>query len=190
MYRGGQLRDILQVSEVGVTTIEQFRHLGPFTHPLSSSPSVDHGVNGHCACVEPFNFFCNFHGDRPKGQDGGQQCWRCNGAHNPQVCRFKAEICHNCSMRGHIRSVCRNINKQKVREESQIDFALGNVSCTFGEVGVLHKNVSQILAIINFFKQRNYWRNLVSKEEYYRRHNFKPNKSFQLGQIWHRQLHS
>ena len=34
--------------------------------------------------------------------------------HNPQVCRFKTEICHNCSTRGHIRSVCRNINKQKV----------------------------------------------------------------------------
>ena len=44
MYRGGQLRDILEVSEVGVTIIQQFRHLGPFTHPLSSSPSVDHGL--------------------------------------------------------------------------------------------------------------------------------------------------
>ena len=43
MYRGGQLRDISEVSEVGVTTIQQFRHLGPFTHPLSSSPSVGHG---------------------------------------------------------------------------------------------------------------------------------------------------
>ena len=42
MYRGGQLRDISEVSEVGVTTIQRFRHLGPFTHPLSSSPSVDH----------------------------------------------------------------------------------------------------------------------------------------------------
>ena len=44
MYRGGQLRDISEVSEVGVTIIQQFRHLGPFTHPLSSSPSVDHGL--------------------------------------------------------------------------------------------------------------------------------------------------
>ena len=43
MYRGGQLRDISEVSEVGVTIIQQFRHLGPFTQPLSSSPSVDHG---------------------------------------------------------------------------------------------------------------------------------------------------
>ena len=44
MYRGGQLRDISEVSEVGVIIIQQFRHLGPFAHPLSSSPSVDHGL--------------------------------------------------------------------------------------------------------------------------------------------------
>ena len=44
VYRGGQLRDILKGSEVGVKTILQFCHLGPFTHPLSSSPSVDHGL--------------------------------------------------------------------------------------------------------------------------------------------------
>ena len=43
MYRDGQLRDISEVSEMGATIIQQFRHLGPFTHPLSSSPSVDHG---------------------------------------------------------------------------------------------------------------------------------------------------
>ena len=55
---------------------------------------------------------------------------------------------------------------------------------------VLHKNVPQILAIIDFFKKRNYWKNYVSKEEHYRQHNFKPNKSFKLGQIWGRQLHS
>ena len=47
VYRGGQLRDISEVSQVGVTTIQQFRHLGPFTHPLSSSPSVDHGLVGY-----------------------------------------------------------------------------------------------------------------------------------------------
>ena len=53
MYRGGQLRDILEVSEVGVTIIQQFRHLGPFTHPLSSSPSVDHGgTNVNFVCEE------------------------------------------------------------------------------------------------------------------------------------------
>ena len=45
MYRDGQQRDISEVSEVGVTIIQQFRHLDPFTHPLSSSPSVDHGLS-------------------------------------------------------------------------------------------------------------------------------------------------
>ena len=59
-----------------------------------------------------------------------------------------------------------------------------------GGGGGLHKNVSQILATIDFFKQRNYWKNLFSKEEYYRQHNFEPNKSFRLGQIGRRQLHS
>ena len=74
------------------------------------------------------------------------------------------------------------------REDSQIDFVRRSV---FLHVwGGLRKNVSQILAIIDFFKQRNYRRNLVSKEEYYRQQNFKPNKLFKLEQIWRRQLHS
>ena len=76
------------------------------------------------------------------------------------------------------------------REDSQINFVTGNVFCTFGGGGGLRKNVSQILAIIDFFKQRNYQKNLVSNEEYYRQHNFKPNKLFKLEQIWRRQLHS
>ena len=37
-----------------------------------------------------------------------------------------------------------------------------------GGGGGLHKNVSQMLAIIEFFKQRNHRVNLVTKEEYYR----------------------
>ena len=62
MYREGQLRDISEVSEVGVTIIQQFRHLGPFTHPLSSCPSVDHGLtllssyNTHNAIVTQMLF--------------------------------------------------------------------------------------------------------------------------------------
>ena len=58
-----------------------------------------------------------------------------------------------------------------------------------GREGGLRKNISQILAIIDFFKQINYRKKLVSKEEYYRQHNFKPNKSFKLEQIWRRQLY-
>ena len=47
-----------------------------------------------------------------------------------------------------------------IREDSQIDFARENVFSTFveGGWGALHKNVSQVLAIIDFFKQRNYWK--------------------------------
>ena len=50
MYRGGQLRDISGVSEMGVTIILQFCRSGPFTHPLSSGPSVDHGLNYILLC--------------------------------------------------------------------------------------------------------------------------------------------
>ena len=76
------------------------------------------------------------------------------------------------------------------REDSQHDFATGNVFLHVGGGrGGLRKNVSQILAVIDFFKQRNYRKNLVSKEQYYRQHNFKPDKSFKLEQIWRRQLH-
>ena len=39
MYHGGQVRDILEVSKMGVKTIQEFRHLGSFTYPLRSSPS-------------------------------------------------------------------------------------------------------------------------------------------------------
>ena len=60
----------------------------------------------------------------------------------------------------------------------------------FARLGELCKNISQILAIIDFFKQRNYWKNLVSKEEYYRQHNFEANKLFKVEQIWRRPLHS
>ena len=70
---------------------------------------------------------------------------------------------------------------------------MGNVFCTFGGGGGgggLLKNVSQILAIIDFFKQRNYLENLVRKEEYDRQNNFNTNKLFKLEQIWRRQLHS
>ena len=37
-----------------------------------------------------------------------------------------------------------------------------------------------ILALIDFFKQRNFRKNFVSKPEYYRQHNFKSSKSFKL----------
>ena len=49
------------------------------------------------------------------------------------------------------------------REDSEIDFATGNVFCTFVGRG-LRKNVSQILAIIDFFKQRNYRKTLSARK--------------------------
>ena len=85
------------------------------------------------------------------------------------------------------------VDLETFREDSQIDFAQYGkrfLHVWGGGGGGLRNNVSQILAIINFFKQRNFRKNLVSKEEYYRQHNFKPNKSFKLEQIWRRQLHS
>ena len=57
------------------------------------------------------------------------------------------------------------------------------------EVGVLHKSVSQILAIIDFFN-----REITGKTLSARRNIIgnitEPNKSFKLGQTWRRQLHS
>ena len=66
--------------------------------------------------------------------------------------------------------------------------------CTFffflgGGEGFMQKRFSNF-SNNRFFMQRNYRKNVVSKEEYYRQHNFKPNKSFKLEQIWRRQLHS
>ena len=61
------------------------------------------------------------------------------------------------------------------REDSQIDFATGNIFLHVGGggggggVGVSHKNISQILATESIFSSRKITgKNLVSKEEYYR----------------------
>ena len=53
-----------------------------------------------------------------------------------------------------------------LREDSQINFAMGNVSACFcggGGGGGLHKNVSQILAIIDCSSGKIGWKDLVSK---------------------------
>ena len=64
------------------------------------------------------------------------------------------------------------------REDSQIDFATRNVFCTFGGGGRFTQERFSNFSNNRFFKQRNYRKNLVSKEEYYKQRNFKPNKSF------------
>ena len=77
-----------------------------------------------------------------------------------------------------------------LKEDSQIDFATGNVFCTFFLGGGVTQERFSNFSKSDFFNQRNDRKNLVSKEEYDRQHNFKPNKSFKLEQIWRRQLHS
>ena len=58
------------------------------------------------------------------------------------------------------------------REDSQIDFVTGNVFCTSGGGGgggaVTQERFSNFSTNRFFFKQRNYRKNLVSKEEHYR----------------------
>ena len=55
-----------------------------------------------------------------------------------------------------------------MREDSHKSILLRETFLHFCFGEDLHKNVSQILAIIDFFKQRNCWKNLISKEEYYK----------------------
>ena len=64
------------------------------------------------------------------------------------------------------------------REDSLIDFVTGNVFCTFG--GVTQERFSNFSSN-RFFQAEKLPKNLLSKEEYYRQHNFKPNKLFKLG---------
>ena len=67
----------------------------------------------------------------------------------------------------------------KPREDSQIDFATGNVFCTFdgGGGGVFHKNIFQILAAINSSSREIARKTLaVAKKEVYS-NRIRPNKS-------------
>ena len=54
-----------------------------------------------------------------------------------------------------------------VGDDSQIDFATGNVFYTFWGRGFAQERFSNF-GNNRFFKQGNCWKNLVSKEEYYR----------------------
>ena len=74
-----------------------------------------------------------------------------------------------------------------MREDSQIDFAAGNAFLHAFFLGG-----GRILRISDFSNNRFFQalENLISKEEYYKENNYKPNKSFKLWQIWRRQLHS
>ena len=49
-------------------------------------------------------------GERPRKEGGAQslQCYRCDGKHRPNQCRFKDSACHNCGKKGHLAKVCRS----------------------------------------------------------------------------------
>ena len=81
------------------------------------------------------------------------------------------------------------VDLRTFREDSHIDFVTGNVFCTFGGRGVTQERLSNF-SNNRFFQAEKLPENLVSKEEYYNQHNFKPNKLFKLEQIWRRQLDS
>ena len=43
--------------------------------------------------------------------DQRKACWRCNGKHSPDTCKFKDKECFGCKRKGHIRSQCRGKKK-------------------------------------------------------------------------------
>ena len=47
------------------------------------------------------------------------RCWRCNGWHSSEVCKFRNETCHGCSKRGHIKSRSPDWKPQQSKSGSQ-----------------------------------------------------------------------
>ena len=46
-------------------------------------------------------------------------CYRCNGTnHSPDKCRFKDEICHVCSKKGHIKRAC--LSKKQTDQKKKV----------------------------------------------------------------------
>lgn len=50
----------------------------------------------------------NFNQKNEGKMESEQKCYRCEGRHSPQECKFKTEKCHACSKTGHIARACRN----------------------------------------------------------------------------------
>ena len=44
------------------------------------------------------------------------RCYRCDGQHLPQDCRFKEAICHFCTKKGHIAKACRSRKKKNFEQ--------------------------------------------------------------------------
>ena len=55
--------------------------------------------------------------ENPKMQTN-RKCYRCNGSHSDQTCKFKDVICHFCKKAGHIAAACRT--KQSTLSETQV----------------------------------------------------------------------
>ena len=78
------------------------------------------------------------------------------------------------------------VHKIHQREDSQIDFATGNIFIEWGFYTITILTFQQQF----IFQADKLPENLVNKEESYSEHKFRPNKSCKLGQTWHRQRHS
>ena len=55
--------------------------------------------------------------ENPKMQTN-RKCYRCNGSHSHQTCKFKDAICHFCKKAGHIAAACRK--KQSTLSETHV----------------------------------------------------------------------
>jgi len=42
---------------------------------------------------------------KTKGEQ--QECYQCGGPHNPNKCKYRESVCHNCSKKGHLAKKCR-----------------------------------------------------------------------------------
>ena len=85
------------------------------------------------------------------------------------------------------------VTELSLREDSQIDFATVNVFCTFGGggggVGGFTQERFSNFSNNRFFQTETTGKTLLARKNIIGNY-FKPNKSFKLGQIWRRQLHS
>ena len=71
-----------------VTIIQQLRHLGPFTDPLSSSPSVDHGLTGISALLPNLRHIRRIYGQLVDSGHCSANFWPLGPALNRLRCNF------------------------------------------------------------------------------------------------------
>ncbi len=49
-----------------------------------------------------------------------RECYRCNGAHDKDACRFKDAVCDFCGIKGHIQKACRKKKRQHVKHVTRV----------------------------------------------------------------------